>query len=95
MRARSSMHIAGMTRSKHPARPRDPNELAKLIADIATGEKSDPLYTEDGRDLAAVLLGRRGGLKGGRARAAALAPEQRKDIAAKAARARWRKDDNE
>jgi hypothetical protein len=80
-----------------PARPRDPNELAKLIADIATGEQVDRLVTEDGRDLAAVMMGRLGGLKGGRARAATLSPERRKEIAEKAAKARWGKkndDDN-
>lgn len=73
-----------------PNRPRDPNQLAKLIADIATGNATDPTTTEDGRDLAAVLLGRRGGLKGGRARANALSPERRREIAQKAAAARWK-----
>ena len=82
-----------MTDSIRPRRPRDPNELAKLIADIATGEKTESFVTEDGRDLAAVLLGRKGGLKGGQARALALSPERRKEIAAKAARARWGKQD--
>ena len=72
-----------------PKRPRDPNQLAKLIADIATGEAADRQVTDDGRDLAAVLLGRRGGLKGGIARRDALTGEQRSDIARKAARARW------
>jgi hypothetical protein len=72
-------------------RPRDPNELAKLVVDIASGESPDPLRTPDGRDLAAVLLGRRGGLKGGRARADALSPERRSEIALKAAAARWAK----
>lgn len=75
-----------------PKRPRDPNQLAKLIADIATGEVSDSLVTDDGRDLAAVMLGRRGGLKGGRARAAMLSPERRSEIAKKAAAARWGKE---
>lgn len=74
-----------------PRRPRDPNQLAKLIADIATGETTETLVTDDGRDLAAVLLGRRGGLKGGRARADSLTQERRSEIAAKAARARWSK----
>ncbi len=72
-------------------RPRDPNELAKLIADIATGERDDRLMTDDGKDLAAVLLGRRGGLKGGRARAESMSAEQRSAIARRAADARWRK----
>lgn len=78
-----------MTNSERLARPRDPNQLAKLIADIATGEQADHLVLEDGRDLAAVLMGRRGGLKGGKARAERLSPERRKEIAEKAARARW------
>jgi hypothetical protein len=78
-----------MTDSKRPPRPRDPNQLAKLIADIATGQTDDRLTTDDGRDLAAVLMGRRGGLKGGKARADALTPERRREIAQKAATARW------
>lgn len=73
------------------SRPRDPNQLAKLVADLATGEVSEPAVTEDGRDLAAVLLGRRGGLKGGRARAAKLSPERRSEIARAAAKKRWKK----
>ena len=72
-------------------RPRDPNQLAKLIADIATGDQTDRLITDDGRDLAAVMMGRLGGLKGGRARADKLTPSQRKDIAKRAAEARWNK----
>ncbi len=78
-----------MTETKRLARPRDPNQLAKLIADIATGEQTDRLITDDGRDLAAVMMGRLGGLKGGRARAQALTPERRSEIAHKAAAARW------
>lgn len=78
-----------MSDSKRISRPRDPNQLAKLIADIATGDQADRLVTDDGRDLAAVMLGRLGGLKGGHARAATLSPERRKEIAEKAARARW------
>lgn len=80
-----------MADSKHPKRPRDPNQLAKLIADIATGEIDDQITTEDGRDLAAVLMGRRGGLKGGKARAEKLSPERRSEIARQAAAKRWGK----
>jgi hypothetical protein len=80
-----------MADSKRLRRPRDPNELAKLIVDIATGEKDDRPTTEDGRDLAAVLLGRRGGLKGGKARAEKLSDERRREIARQAAAARWSK----
>lgn len=87
-------HMALMNDSKRIPRPRDPNQLAKLIADIATGEQDDRVLTEDGRDLAAVLLGRRGGLKGGSARAASLSPERRREIAVKAAKTRWGENDS-
>jgi hypothetical protein len=72
-----------------PKRPDHPNQLAKLIADIAMGGAPGSLTLDDGRDMAAVVLGRRGGLKGGRARANALSPERRQEIARKAAAARW------
>jgi len=81
-----------MSDSKRLPRPRDPNELAKLMTDIATGEKDDRVTTEDGRDLAAVMLGRRGGLKGGRARAESLSADRRAEIARNAALARWDRD---
>ena len=69
-------------------RPRDINELAKRLVDESTGEaeKFDPY---EGKDPAAVELGRRGGLKGGKARAAKLTPEERREAARKAALARW------
>ena len=67
-------------------RPRDPLALAKLIGDIATGQVEDEV--EDGKDPAAVHLGRRSGLKGGRARAEALTPERRVEIAKAAVAAR-------
>jgi hypothetical protein len=69
-------------------RPRDPNQLGKLIVDIATGETTD-VSPDDGKNPAAVALGRRGGLKGGKARAASMTAEERKDAARRAARARW------
>lgn len=72
-------------------RPRDVNQLAKLIADIATGEESND-QPESTKNPAAVALGRLGGLKGGKARASSLTPEQRKEIAQKAAATRWKKD---
>lgn len=74
-----------------PPRSRDPNRLAQLIADLKTGDGSLDLRTEDGKDLAAVLLGRKGGLKGGRARAESMTPERRQEIARLAAAARWKK----
>ena len=74
-----------------PKRPRDTNLLAKLIVDIATGETNDT-KPDDGKDPAAVALGRKGGLKGGEARAKKLTAEQRSEIAKKAAKARWGND---
>ncbi len=75
----------------NPKRPRDPNQLAKLIVDIATSEEVAPPSERDTRDPAAVSLGRRGGLKGGAARAKVLTQEQRSEIASNAAKARWKK----
>ena len=70
-------------------RPRDVNALAKLIADVATGQVELP-KTDDGKDPAAVALGRKGGLKGGKARAEGMTAKRRSDIAKKAAKARWK-----
>ncbi len=75
------------------SRPRDPNQLAKAIVDIATGSTPERARLDDGRDAAAVALGRLGGLKGGKARAEILSPEERSRIAAKAARVRWGRND--
>jgi hypothetical protein len=72
---------------KHPKRPRDPNQLAKAIVDIATGQAQPDVDMEPS---AASQLGRLGGLKGGKARAAKLSPKKRKEIAKLAALARWR-----
>jgi hypothetical protein len=60
-------------------RPRDPNQLAKLIVDIATGQVEDrkPTPEEQGKDPAAVIRGRKGGQKGGAARAGRLTAEER------------------
>jgi hypothetical protein len=75
-------------------RPRDANQLAKLVADIATGETEDAT-ADDGKDPAAVALGRKGGLKGGKARAEKLSAAERSEIASKAARVRWLSRDGE
>jgi hypothetical protein len=69
-------------------RSRDPNELARQVVDEATGE-APPHDPYEGKDPAAVELGRRGGLKGGKARAEKLTAEERSEAARKAARARW------
>ena len=76
-----------------PKRPRDPNELAKQIVDEATGQ-ADPPEPEPEKDPAAVELGRRGGKKGGKARAAKLTRKQRQEIARKAAKTRWSKQES-
>jgi hypothetical protein len=70
--------------------PRDPNQLAKMIVDMATGE-AEPEPTPKGptKNPNAVALGRLGGVKGGRARAEKLSSEQRREIAKRAAAARW------
>jgi hypothetical protein len=68
----------------------DSNQLAHRIMRIATGEPVPDLKRPRRKNPAAVSLGRRGGLKGGKARAAALSPERRSEIAKKAAVARWK-----
>jgi hypothetical protein len=79
--------------TKPPKRPRDLNQWAKRMVDIATGEVTDrePTPEDQGKDPAAVSLGRRGGLKGGKARSDNLSDERRSQIAREAARARWGK----
>jgi hypothetical protein len=67
--------------------PRDVNQRAKATLDLFTGEREPE--PERVKDPAAVELGRKGGLIGGKARAKKLTAEQRSAIAKKAARARW------
>ena len=68
-------------------RPRDPLQLAKLIGDIATGQVEDhaPTPEEEGKDPAAVAMGK----KGGKARADSMTAERRAEIARKGAKSRW------
>ncbi len=73
-----------------PKRPRDVNQLAKFIVDTATGNAPPP-PAEREKNPAAVALGKLGGSKGGKARAAALSPQKRRAIAKKAAAKRWSK----
>jgi hypothetical protein len=70
-------------------RPRDLNALAASIVGETTDETAATEAADDGKDPAAVALGRKGGLKGGKARAAKLTPEQRSAAAKKAAQTRW------
>jgi hypothetical protein len=68
--------------------PKETNKKAKSVVDMAAGNQ-DTQLNADGKNAAAVALGRRGGLKGGPARKAALSARRRKEIAKKAAAARW------
>jgi hypothetical protein len=70
-------------------RPKDVNQLAKLIVDIASGEAEDTV--SESKRHPETVRGRAGGKKGGNARSASLTPEQRQDIARIAAQARWKK----
>ena len=69
---------------KGEKRPADVNARAVMIAKIATGEIED-ITTEDGKNAAAVALGR----MGGKARAAGMTAKKRSEIAKKAAKKRW------
>lgn len=77
--------LSGMQK---PKRPRDPNQLGKLIVDLSVGEADDSKNMQDdgGKDPAAMALGS----KGGKARAASLSKKRRAEIATKAASARWK-----
>ena len=78
---------------KRSSKPRDLNRLAARIVDEAIGEKlPDKPEPDEGKDPAAVALGRKGGKKGGKARAAKMTAEQRSEAARKAARARWERE---
>ena len=70
-------------------RPRDPNQLAKLIVDMSVGET--PKEEPPQKNPAAVALGKLGASKGGQARALKLSTKRRREIAKKAAEARWHK----
>jgi hypothetical protein len=92
--ARGTRAIFLRMTDKRLPRPRDPVQLGKLIGDILTGQVEDraaPPADDPNKDRAAVALGRKGGLKGGRARSELLTPEERKRIAQAAARKRWHK----
>jgi len=89
-------------RTSTPKRPRDLNALAAAIVAEAIDEDQSPVPavepatsvpepapSDDGKNPAAVALGRLGGLKGGKARAAKLTAAERSAIAKRAATARW------
>ena len=69
----------------------DPSIFAFNLVQAITGEPPVEPSPPDGKDPAAVALGRKGGLKGGKARAASMTAKQRTAAAKKAAAARWGK----
>lgn len=77
------MGMPKRTSKKQVKKPEDINILAKSIFDKAISEGKNP---------AAVVLGKLGGLKGGKARAAKLTKRRRVEIASMAAKARWKKE---
>jgi hypothetical protein len=82
------------SKPKREGKAHDFTTIARRVVEQAIGEKLDgsPLDDKDkGKNPAAVALGKLGGAKGGAARAAALSPAKRKQIAKKAAAARWQK----
>jgi hypothetical protein len=86
------------SRKKKPA-GRDPVQIARSVVDQVTGDSAPSAPSpkkkrakkkpEHQKDPAAVALGRKGGLKGGHARAATMTPEELSASARKAAQARW------
>ena len=72
------------------AKKQDSAQNALRVVEEATG---GPLTPKPEKNAAAVALGRMGGLKGGKARSAALSQDERSEIAKKAAAARWKKPD--
>lgn len=77
---------------KRSRMPRDVNVLAHKVLQIAIGEDVEPKSdSEQAKNQAAVELGRKGGLKGGKARWEGVSKKKRSEIARRAARARWKK----
>jgi len=74
---------------KRSGKKQDLNERAYSIVRQLTGEEPKPDPNE-GKNPAAVALGRLGGLKGGKARAEKLTAKQRREMAKRGAKARWK-----
>ena len=92
--------VNGMPDRTRKGRPADANRRAWEIVQEATGETPEAdddtaamieAAIRDGKDPAAVLLGRKGGRRGGRARAESMTPKERSEAARKAAAARWKR----
>jgi hypothetical protein len=76
---------------KRSSKNSDPMKNALRAVEATIGEPLHPKPRKPRKNPHAVALGRKGGLKGGAARAANLTPEKRREIAQAAARARWTK----
>ncbi len=80
-------------------RPRDPNQLAKWIVDRSTSEAPDreaqaeapPVSPPSNLSEYMAAIGRKGGKVGGKRRLKTMTPEQRRKVAQKAAKTRWKK----
>jgi hypothetical protein len=79
--------------AKRSSKPRDTNSLAAAIVAQSTDPEDQGEDPYEGKNPAAVELGKLGGAKGGKARAEKLTPEQRSEIAKNAAQARWHGDE--
>jgi len=79
------------SRASRPKRPRDTNQLAWQVVQELTGQVERPPDPPDTRNPAAVALSKLGAAKGGKARAEKLSARKRREIAQKAAAARWDK----
>ena len=80
----------------HEKRPKDINQLAHYLVQKSTEEEPTEAQSESKPQRSVISeylakIGRKGGLKGGKARAEKLTKRRRKEIARKAAEARWRK----
>ena len=84
-----------LNRSSKNKKPHNLNKLAHSIVNEATVESSDGHNIDNGKNPAAVALGKLGGLKGGPARARKLTKEHRSEIARNAAKVRWQKEKEE
>ena len=74
---------------KRSSKDRDANVQAAAVTDVPATTHIAEASSDSGKDPAAVALGRKGGLKGGKARAARMTAEERSEAARRAARKRW------
>lgn len=90
-RRRASPVVVLTAMAKQKRMPTDLNQRAKAIVGFATSEEPEPA-PDEGKDPNAVALGRKGGAKGGKARAEKMTHEERSEAALRAVNARWSRD---